>query len=229
MNRTAELEKLFECWQKSNNELAQGFSPDGIVDESMYDRAKLRILFVLKEPNGHSDDMRCHARHAERTLRESGRHRYATWRNLARWSHGLLFDHPQFSEMEKGFRSSGGLLSIAIINLKKTRGESKTRPRELSAFVANPINKAMLRQEMEIIDPTVIICCGRQSVGELVKEIVAPESKWSPLENGLLCFEWRRSAALSFWHPAARAKTASLYSSLIEGVEQVLPRSDHVC
>ena len=79
MEITRKLDALFEEWGLS---YGGNFQRDGIVDEAAYKGAPWEILFVSKEPNDTSEDLRLQARDAAAKLARRGTHAY--WRNLPR-------------------------------------------------------------------------------------------------------------------------------------------------
>lgn len=154
VNRTDQLNTLFDEWQRSQSSYADDFSRDGIVDEYAYDRAAFRYLFVLKEPNNHNKDIRDHARwaasHAGHEIRG-----FVTWRNLARWSYGLLQNVRDYDSLKDTWQSDllpqcawDSLLQVAVVNLKKTRGLAASRFKTLAAFARDPINQRFFREEL---------------------------------------------------------------------------------
>ena len=72
-------DELFVEWKQQ----LSGLVRDGIVDESEYNNAKRKIVYVLKEVN--SDDSTLDLRDF---VAEGGR--WQTWDNIARWTQGIL-------------------------------------------------------------------------------------------------------------------------------------------
>jgi hypothetical protein len=193
MSQTAQLNALFEAWQTSNPLLKEhGFSRDGIVCEERFAAAQRRCLFLLKEPHDHSEDLREHAKWclAPPIGKEKIRS-YPTWRNLARWSHGVLHGFPALSKEPVPWND---LLEIAVMNLKKTPGGSSAKYKELRAFSRDPVNKRFIKEELELIAPEVVVCCGRQ-VADLLREVLDV-----PRESQRF-FRWNSIPILEHRHP----------------------------
>ena len=100
--------------------------PNGVVCKQDFSRAEPRLLFILKEPNDHHEDIRTHARNVPWS--------YATWRNLAYWSRGILDGFPQFQRiLSEPEANRAALKKAAVINVKKTPGKAFAMYREIDA------------------------------------------------------------------------------------------------
>ena len=194
MTRTDSLNKLFDCWQQRLNAEGERFSADGIVQEARYNSARWRCLFLLKEPNDHGDDIRDHARTAACKPGHRIR-RYLTWGNLARWSYGLLHDFVEFDAIENAWEC---LLDVAVMNLKKTPGTAVANSMSLATFARHPGNRDFIIQELTIIEPQVVVCCGRR-VWELVREALCGNATKVASTD---CFTHDGVPILAHYHPA---------------------------
>ena len=155
MTRTQRLNELFSEWKASKSDYAGKLCPDGIVDEECYEKAARRVLFVLKEPNAHHEDLCDHARNFAQGRNKSN----ATWRNLAYWSYGMLRGFPAFSQVKGDPAYPQILYEIAVMNLKKTPGGSLAKKTEIIRFALDSSNQVFIRREFEIIAPQIIISC----------------------------------------------------------------------
>jgi len=113
--KTERLNALFKNWQKS---AVNGFAKDGIIVESAWDAVPQKVLFLAKDTNDFSGDMRDHIRKncSERK-----------WHTLGLWAYGLQHVQdaklPRFSE---AFECSGAaIMACAFVNVKKRPGKSR--------------------------------------------------------------------------------------------------------
>lgn len=162
-----EEKELFEKMKKelSGNNIS-GFAEDGIVDPQSWDEAKVKCLFLLKEPVGNP----CKSFSLTSFVQDGAQKASdRTWRNVARWmysiSHIDALHHPYYKEIKAIGNSveqrKKYLKNIAIINLKKQPGESVTKTKKLKEEFKKHYAK-WLPQQLRIYDnANVIICCGK--------------------------------------------------------------------
>jgi len=147
-----DLDNLFKRWRDTYEEGAR-FAPDGIISPDDYSRARLKILFVLKETNDYGGDLR-------EWCQRPGRPKGQTWCNLARWASGLLNGFPAYEEVDHIKRGEvrAVLRSVAVLNLKKLTGGSSTDMDALHEAACR--DQRFIREEVSIINPDVLVCCG---------------------------------------------------------------------
>lgn len=212
---------IFDAMKKelSKNNIL-GFVEDGIVDPKAWDEAKVKCLFLLKEPIG---DPKEH--YSLTTFVSDGAKKVSdkTWRNVARWMYSIF--NTETSHSYDDIKAIGNtaksrkeyLKYIAVVNLKKQPGGSITLTNELKEQFEKHYKK-WLPQQLRIYDNTdVIICCGKGVTECLVsvfdKAFDEPynESNWHwykypggyrakihyyQLQSGLVIID--------FYHPSAR-------------------------
>ncbi len=195
--------QLFAQWKQEH--AFDAFISDGIVDGTAY--ASPRILFVLREMNCRSErdlcaDLRCHG---------SG---WKTWNNIGRWTAALLDGESAYPKDMPAARRAAQLKRVAVINVKKEGGGPRAVGSELEKAVRE--QAPLLRREIALCNPDLIVCCGLSSGGckgnaALLKEYVlesttAWESFASALEGRTWWYyyaelEGRRIPVISFCHP----------------------------
>lgn len=210
MPRTERLNEMFDRWQNSNPAYADDFSRDGIVNEEKYENASRRLLFILKEPNNHDDPLRNHAMNFAKGLDRSN----ATWRNLNYWSYGLLRNFPSFAHVCDANDLPKVLYEVAVMNVKKTRGRSAAEDKKIVDFARDGSNRNFIQREIEIIAPSIIVCCG-SSVTQSIRLALSLEAPSLRTKNDLEYFRWNDCLVVAYCHPAARVWNAMLYSYLI--------------
>ncbi len=148
------------------------FCEDGILDENFYDKSPFKILFALKDVNnkkvnqlleheksadGKSIDMR-------RVFLETNEMEEKTWLPIFKWLSILL----DTSCPEKYF---------AFINLKKDEGQGSISASTLNQYANRDAD--LIKQQIQIISPDVVISCGRD-VFESLHKFVFPDC---PIRN----------------------------------------------
>ena len=199
------LNELFEEWKRRRKEEAEFMCLDGIVCEKNYERANPKLLFVAKEPNnpeGRGSDYR------ESFSKEV---KYAFSKRLCEWAYGVWNGFPSLSEFDAKADTDKleVMRSISFMNLKKVGGKGEADPKEIQSVTNR--DKALLRRQIEIIDPDVII----GGVGD--------SSLWSLLFPGIalqkcgfdiLVARVGRVRVIDFYHPSYRVPRAMSYSLL---------------
>ena len=139
-------------------------------ESNLWDNSKLKILFLLKEIN--ANDSFINSRLYERITNDFGR-------NIAAWVYGLnvayqtrelplKVDAYEANNQNEYFQNK----PFGIINLKKKIGSASANNLEVKKYAFQ--YKDYIKQEVEILRPNIIICCGKLeniSIFGLVKEI----------------------------------------------------------
>ena len=215
-----------------------GICYDGIVDETTFysHENAPRAVFLLKETNGNDAhgkaqdhlkdwDYRYWLEHqqanGEKSERNDSNHFYRTFHSLCMWLDvfkACMNDHVMpFSE----YRDSGqlspdrlrkNLRKTAILNLKKTWGGGSTSWNALNSYLESDAARNVIREQIELIQPNIVICGGRQ-VFDFAKEIFAAEEKHILSEDrDVFYFKANGVLFLNFYHPACRKSREFLYN-----------------
>ena len=172
---------LFDEWKRAWKFSA--FIKDGMVCPEEYGR----ILFVLR-------DMNCRE---ERDLRldlardGSG---WKTWNNAARWALALLDGEEGYPKNMPRERRAAIMRRTAVMNMKKEGGASRAQAGEIEAAVRK--QKDILRRQMEILAPDIVICCGlpggkMRGTAELLREYVLKDAgEWKPFPSRIEGRKW---------------------------------------
>ncbi|MCR5100480.1 MAG: hypothetical protein K6B41_03895 [Butyrivibrio sp.] len=135
------------------------FIADGIVDYSTWNNSgNKKILFILKEAYGKD--------WGDYTLAswlgdENGeKMSHAMWRRVARWVYGISNTSESniakyIPELTKQQHFSA-LRSIAVLNLKKSDGQSGSDYEEINAYAEN--DRDEIKKELSLIDADIIVC-----------------------------------------------------------------------
>lgn len=141
----------------------------GIIDESRLD-TKQRILVVAKETNGWSNEEFDEGVLFRSWMKEITQHgleghdhirKYPTmWYNIGRWI--LLIQHPDYDLTTLSKEKSSALTAIgtvAFTNINKVRGNNISGKAYRQMAYTDIVGK-VLREELEIIQPDIVLCCG---------------------------------------------------------------------
>ena len=202
--RTERLNALFVEWRQWTIEEADRMCLDGIVCESSYEKTDPKLLFVAKEPN--------HPKGQGFDFRKwwSEEVKYAFSKRLCEWAYGVQNEFPPLSEFDTDETNKlATIRSIAFMNLKKVGGSGSSDHKVIRS--ATERDKCLLRQQIKIIDPDVII----GGIGD--------SRLWSLLFPGIMLrdcgFDIRVARVehvriIDFYHPSYRVPRAMSYSLL---------------
>jgi len=133
---------------------------DGITEYKLYKDEPIKILWILKEPNGTKGGN-------HRELHLNVKDYYSRWQNtyanIMYVGYGILEDIKKFSEIphinkdECLIRDQGVLDRIAIINVNKSGGGSRTPKGKMENEYKRTGVKDFLLKQIEFIAPDIII------------------------------------------------------------------------
>lgn len=84
---------------------------------------------------------------------------YSLWNRVAEWTYGICNTTsdaiPRYSELTQPEKLAA-IQSIGLVNIKKVRGKKHSENADLLSYAKE--NKALLRREIESLQPCVIVC-----------------------------------------------------------------------
>lgn len=212
---------LFDEWAKNRN----GFSQDGIINETEYLASKIKILFILKEVNSENGF------NLKEFLQKGGRSQ--TWNNISRWIFGIrnIEKEIKWRDLNDDYftteRRKELLSSICVMNLKKSSGGHTTDNKEL-ALVASQDTDYLNRQfqlyyNSEKSRPDFIICGGTSTSNNFNKLInIENKSDWKTTSRGVYYYEFDKGKYfIEYAHPEARVSNNLLYYGLIDAIKEL--------
>lgn len=173
---------------------------------------------MLKETNALNGDLRTF-------LDEGGSPTYyRSWNNIARWTNVIL--NNKNLDYVSNEKRQELLQKICAINLKKESGGNVSDSNEIRGAAIR--DKALIREQIDIYEPDIVVACGFELVAIALKDIVYEESSavWQKHVNGLeyyssqLINKNKPVYVISMPHPNRSSKTkwseslAELYSEL---------------
>ena len=198
------------------------FIKDGVVcpDTWFSDDAHVRPLFLLKEAYGGKEDWDLIQDHLTKDQAIS-----KIWKRISEWTKGLLettADHTApyvADEHAVSHFNNQYLQRIAVINIKKSDGNKTSNLDIIRAYATFDNDK--LRKQLELCDPTIIICGYTGSVldqimGERVRE---------PQNDNLfyhITLKGHDVLVLDYWHPANHYPDIMNYYGLMGIYQQAL-------
>jgi len=206
-NKNEELNLLFEEWKNKVSLYQECFVKDGVIDEQAYDSAKIKILFICKEPNDPNKDSWDFRE--EWGVNENFYYSFAY--RIAEWSYGLLKGFPPYDEMwaENDFENMRrSIKQIAFMNIKKSGGGTSVKE-ELIEHLNE--NYHFIIKQIRIIDPEIIIL--GLSWSELSEGIFG-ETNWSKTGYSKLVKKHGNAKVIEFYHPSSRMPGVASYSLL---------------
>ena len=206
------LEKLlFAKWEKRRPEMAK----DGVVDEFEYVKGKVKVLYILKEVNDWKNgDLRKFARDGAR---------WRTWNNIARWQYGIQKYFETGTAVFKNTINHNDrkeiLKTIAVLNLKKESGGASSNMGQIWNH-ANK-DKDLLREQIELYDANVIICCG---TGDIVEELQLFKNigVFKNATNGIGFAKNNNIIVVKYMHPQCRKSKKKLFENLFSTIKEIL-------
>lgn len=210
-------EELFRQWRAKR----PAFVADGVVDESEYQKAPVKLVYILKEvndPGGGNWDLR-------EFLHGGGQSR--TWDAIARWTKGIYALPRQqnwrhIEVVEKATREMA-LKTIVAVNIRKEPGGQEADDTTLEK-AAND-DQEFLAGQLALYTPSLFVCCG---TGWLVSGLLdLPQvDRWQKTARGVP-YAWTddETPVIDFVHPEARISKPLVHYALLDAVQEILRRA----
>lgn len=197
------------------------FIADGVINHEIWDdRSKGKhILFVLKEAYGGesdwslADEVRVHAPWS------------AIWNRIVEWTYGITNTSVEkiakYEPSKISFEKPNQWLNeIAVLNIKKSGGESQSHYGEISAYA--DYDRTEILRQIEIINPDIIVCGA--TFGDINRIMGNPCKKGE-------CDNWyyysdaignRERLFIDYYHPANRYPALLNYYGIVNIYQQAL-------
>lgn len=227
MNITEQEDALFEKWAKKHE--GQKFIKDGVPCPAEYEKAKIKITFVLKEANDFDSGGTAYNNDMRTWINRDGAHG-TTWNNIIRWTHAILnngCDYPQEVDLFD--------MPISFINLKKVNGGSQSDANEIKKYAQ--ADAAEILEQLKIYKPDIIVCCGIDLVADCLADYVFKhEGEWTHCQEAYKPCCWfytehlsKTTAVLNCYHPlnlGTGHTNEMLFSSISKIVPKILKSED---
>lgn len=201
--------------------------PAGVVggrESRLWDNSKLKILFLLKEIN--ANDSFTNSRFYERINEDFGH-------NIAAWIYGLYgaYELHKVPSKDEAYAANNQneyfqKKPFGIINLKKKVGGAQCNEDIVLQYICR--YKDFIKQEIEILRPNIILCCGylkKNSIYEITKSIFSNykfESKGT--KDAVLYCKNKNLLLIESYHPSITKYYSDIdvYIDVIESFVEVL-------
>jgi hypothetical protein len=141
------------------------------------------------------------------------------WREVGTWLYGLANGFPPFEYARQLDHVALGLKTAALVNLKKSGGRGTSNPDEIRDWAAR--TRELWLEEIEILDPSIIICGGTFRIVEPLLSLQRRHSG-SGVDFAVLPGGNRERILVDFVHPAARMHSAAMYAWFMATIRTLL-------
>ena len=159
-----ESEKLFEQWQNIKDNAP--FIKDGIMNPDVWFLQRVRPLFLFNEAFGIENGVDVNSYSlTEDTVRR-------VWQRISLWAKGIMNTGIIHTEIFDPWNKDVVNLdnryidSIAAVNIKKRTVKGRSDYNEICEYAKS--EKDLLKKQIELCNPTVIICCGTAKALEII-------------------------------------------------------------
>jgi hypothetical protein len=206
----------FVSWKKRELHKNAFFIADGIINKELWDKAPIKVLFILKEAYESDKDETKEwvlNDYLDRDLDKLGK---IIWWSIAQWLHGInqLIKTGDVEPFDEKFKDISGIddtfRSCAVINLKKSSGLSSSSTEDLAEYVKSDWD--LLWQQVEEIKPDLIICGATYPLIASQLDTPVRSAEWLYLAKGY--------HFVDFWHPSNQWPYKVKYYSLLSALKQ---------
>ncbi len=197
-SKTEKLNKLFTEWKSNYKSNTDGFAEDGIINEELWNEAKLKVLFLLKETVGFSGDFREYSNNGP-------------WIELGYMNYYIQntnevnipdFRYISADECHKSYRM------CSVVNLKKISGKSTSSYEEIYQFGMK--DKILIEEEISIIKPEIIVCGGTFDIFSNLFELNNIEISHRVYKSS----KFNEALIIDSVHPSQRTRRELVYYTL---------------
>lgn len=228
MDILAKEEKLFAAWKQKYAEIYpnETFVVDGAPCPASYESSPAKCLIVLKDANFAPQTIPDKTFDLRRQLASEEPHSW--WRRISNWCTGISRIHENLSwcefqhdDADKN-RIRQSLKPFAFMQLKKTVGGASISDKNLWAHAKR--DETEIRIQIDIYQPTVIICCGSAVWSSLVAMFRNPESKQT--RNGVqyaaMDVNGKRTFLINYMHPSVRASENIICYGILDAYREIV-------
>lgn len=210
------IDILLNEWRSQVVREAGHFVEDGVVCQESWRKAKRKVLFLLKEPNGYEGEhgpLNELLRNAATTNPGSAMWDRPTFHNIGRWIYGLVnysLDVPSYQDANKAYKTA--VLECAYINIKKSSGGARAT-KQVAMHAAK--YAVFLRRQVDLLAPDIVVCGGTYSI---LKEHVYPRMS-------KVCRRIHKDGDRIFinaFHPGCRAKREIVYDQVLSSFHEFM-------
>lgn len=211
-------EMNFSDWKITEKHKGSLFISDGILDDDLWQKSQLKVLFLMKEAYESSSEVKedwALNDYLNKPLSVLGK---PMWWTMAQWLDGLdhLVRNGTVKPFNENYKQDANLdvlfQSCAIINIKKSAGKSSSNNEDLTSYVES--DWTWIWQQIKRVNPDIIICGHTFPLIEnkLKQQGLTKEGEWLYQSEGFYFVD--------FWHPSNQWPYKIKYYSLLTALEQ---------
>jgi len=161
-----EQKQQFVNWSEKPRHKGLIFNEDGIINPNVWYNQNKKVLFVLKEAYHEQvqNENGCQPYNLAKELSTKGPWN-SIWNRVAEWSYGIhntTYENIALYNYNLGEENSKTIMNeylnrIAIINIKKSGGRSKSESKDLDIYAKEDAEE-LRKQIFDIILPNIIVC-----------------------------------------------------------------------
>lgn len=228
-NYRTEIDTLFNAWKNKEafgaiDHRGQVFIRDGVICPERWFAQEIRPMFLLKEAYGGTSDWDLVSDH----LLTDKRIRHTTNKRVTKWTYGLLGTtttnvpaYPVGDDLD--YYGNACLQQCAVVNVRKSGGMANSDMDIINAYAE--YDKEQLRREIELVDPTIIVCGYTiSSLNIIMGRQIKDYDHSSPDQCYPFDLNGHRVIAIDYYHPSNRYPEELNYYGLMGLYQQALKR-----
>ena len=228
-----EYESLLDNWVCGNrveNASTDFFFKDGVICPDVWFNQEIRPLFLLKEAYKEESttdfDMRRWMNGTYKT--PFNQVNFIVFKKILQWTSTVFYNKEPsetISDLRKQYKWDNDLFKkIAFINIKKYDGKNFSDEKDLFAHVK--AHKVQLQKQIELVDPTIVVCCGTIRFFFAIFEKLVEIKKMENKNNRIYELELHGHSIylIDFFHPASYRETEIFYCNEIKNAIADIPK-----
>ncbi len=207
------INALFNDWIENQKDKGGTFIKDGVISPNDWFAQDIRPLFLLKEAYGEGNTW-----NLVDLINNTSKSAVGAFAAIPYWTEAIFNTTKDKIEPFKGnskYRKLGNdmLKKIAVVNVKKYNGKSSSQYNDILKYAEE--DSAFLKREIEIIDPTIIICGYTIRPLEKILDVNLKDGeKYNELLFYTANINGRETLVIDFWHPSLRTPKLMSYYGL---------------
>lgn len=230
----SEIENLFVHWkdkqdqEKKISHRENIFIKDGVVYPENWFSQKIRPMFLLKEAYSGNKDWDLCKEHLLATEKKMSH----MWARICQWTEGIYKTTEEriyvyHQNMHEEYYGNEWLKRIAVVNVNKSGGKNKSSMKEINRYAE--FDSIELRKEIELCDPTIIICGYTISslniiFDNVIKDYKKPDDNWIYNMN----INGHNVIVIDYYHPANQYPDLMNYYGLMNIYQLALLRQKNI-
>lgn len=204
-----------------NNPIELSTHIDGIINSTLFEKEKLKLLFIGKEPNKKNHNVEFGETMSFVQEWNETKPTYQFAHRIAELAYGIFNNFPNHDEIAGNSddhikKRLEILRRISFLNIKKEAGHNTISDKELLEIVTK--NKDKIINQIENIQPDIIIIF--VSNESIVKKLFS-EIDFSNSGFGCLFGHSPKYKVIQFYHPSVRVGSSALYSMMKVNFEKL--------